>query len=236
MKDERKKYVIIPAGGAGSRMGAEIPKQMLPLAGVPILRRTVELFLNLPFKVDVVISINPVLKEAWKQYCRDEHFTFKHTLVNGGMTRFHSVQKALKYVPEGAIVAVHDAVRPLLRREEIVAFYEAALEYPAVIPVVDVVDSMRHFAPDGGVPAQESVVSKIVPRGEYRLVQTPQIFHSEVLKKAYEQPYLPEFTDDASVVERMGVPLYFAQGSRLNIKLTTPEDMLLAQAILKDIL
>ncbi len=233
MPDERKKYVIIPAGGVGSRMGAEIPKQMLPLAGIPILHRTVELFLNLPFKVEVIISINPTLKEAWKQYCRQAHLVFRHTLVNGGMTRFHSIKNALKHVPDGAIVAVHDAVRPLLRKDEITAFFEAAQDRQAVIPAIDVVDSMRHFqaGPDDG----SAPVSKIVPRGEYRLIQTPQIFHSEILKKAYEQPYLPDFTDDASVVERLGIPLYFAQGSRLNIKLTTPEDMLLAEAILKDI-
>ncbi len=234
MADERKKYVIIPAGGVGARMGAQIPKQMLPLAGIPILRRTVELFLDLPFEVGIIISINPTLKEAWKQYCKDSGFILKHTLVNGGMTRFHSIKNALKFVSDGAVVAVHDAVRPLLRSEEIIAFYEAAEKHPAVIPAIDVVDSMRHFnaVPNGA----DAAVSKIVPRGEYRLIQTPQIFHSEVLKEAYRQPYLPDFTDDASVVERLGIPLYFAQGSRLNIKLTTPEDMLMAEAILKDIL
>ncbi len=226
MADKRKKYVVIPAGGIGSRMGAEIPKQMLELEGKPILRRCVELFMDLPFEVHIVISINPALKDLWKEYCRENGFTFKHTLVSGGLTRFHSVQKALKFVPEEAVAAVHDAVRPLLRRDDLISFFEVAEEHPAVIPVLDVVDSMRHFG------TADSRTSEIVQRNEYRLVQTPQIFHSEVLKEAYNQPYMPEFTDDASVVERLGVPLHFVQGSRLNIKLTTPEDMLLAKAIL----
>ncbi len=226
MAENRKKYVIIPAGGSGSRMGAEIPKQMLDLEGRPILRRCVELFMDLPFEVDIIISINPVLKDMWKQYCRENNFTFRHTLTEGGMTRFHSVRKALKYVPDGAVVAVHDAVRPLLRREEVISFFEAAEEHPAVIPVLDVVDSMRHFDTEDGSR------STIVPRSEYRLVQTPQIFHSEILHEAYRQPYLPEFTDDASVVEKTGTPLHFVKGSRFNIKLTTPEDMLFAKMVL----
>lgn len=207
-------------------MGAEIPKQMLDLEGEPILRRCVELFMDLPFDVEIVISINPVLKEMWKQYCRESRFTFRHILTDGGMTRFHSVQKALKYVPDGALVAVHDAVRPLLRKEEVVSYFEAAEEHPAVIPVLDVVDSMRRF------DAEDGSRSTIVPRSEYRLVQTPQIFHSEILKQAYRQPYLPEYTDDASVVEKNGTPLYFVRGSRFNIKLTTPEDMEMAKAFL----
>lgn len=220
----RERYVIIPAGGTGSRMGSELPKQMLDLCGRPVLRRTVELFLSLPFEVRVIISINESIKDMWLEYCRQNDFVFPHVLVTGGLTRFHSVRKAMKYLPDGASVAVHDGVRPLLRLEDIAALYDEAEEHPAVVPVIPVADSMRIFS-DGSL-------SRTVDRSLYRLVQTPQVFYSEVLKQAYGQPYSQEFTDDASVVEKSGVPLHFCAGSRFNIKLTTPEDMVLAGALI----
>lgn len=220
----RPRYVIIPAGGSGSRMGSEIPKQMLDLRGKPVLRRTVELFMDLPFKVGIVISINPSIKDMWMEYCRYNNFVFKSILTPGGLTRFHSVKRALSYLPDGGIVAVHDGVRPLMRKEDVAAIFEEAEEHPAVVPLMPVQDSMRRLVSDG--------VTEIVDREEYRLVQTPQVFHTEVLRKAYSQAFTPEFTDDASVVERTGVPLHFCAGSRLNIKLTTPEDMVLAGALI----
>ena len=212
----RGRYVIIPAGGTGSRMGSELPKQMLDLCGKPVLRRTVELFLEQPFEVRVIVSINDSIKELWLEYCRKNDFV-------GGITRFHSVRKAMKYLPDGALAAVHDGVRPLLRKEDVAALFEEAEQYPAVVPVIPVADSMRKAGEDGS--------SVIVDRSAFRLVQTPQIFHTEVLKKAYAAAYSPEFTDDASVVEKSGVPLHFCTGSRLNLKLTTPEDMDLARAV-----
>lgn len=221
---EKTKYVIIPAGGTGSRMGGDIPKQMQELDGIPVLARTVSLFLGLPFKVNVIISINRTIRDIWTDYCRKHDFLLKYVLVTGGMTRFHSVQKALKFLPDGAIVAVHDAVRPLMPPDKIVELFRTAEEYPAVIPVLPVSDSMRFMERSG---------SRVVDRDSFRLVQTPQIFHSEVLKKAYGAAFDPMFTDDASVVEKNGIPLHFCEGSRLNLKLTTPEDMLIASAILK---
>lgn len=222
--DTREKYVIIPAGGTGSRMGGGIPKQMQELDGIPVLARTVKLFLDLPFKVNVIISINRSVRTLWTEYCRRTQILSRYILVEGGMTRFHSVKKALKFLPDGALVAVHDAVRPLAPKDMLVSLFEMAGEHPAVVPVLDVVDSMREVASDGS--------SLVVDRNRFRLVQTPQIFHSEVLKQAYSGAYDPLFTDDASVVEGSGVPLHFCPGSRLNIKLTTPEDIALAHAIL----
>ena len=219
----RERYVIIPAGGTGSRMGSELPKQMLDLCGKPVLRRTVELFLDQPFEVRVIVSINDSIKELWLEYCRKNDFVFPSILITGGITRFHSVRKAMKYLPDGALAAVHDGVRPLLRKEDVAALFEEAEQYPAVVPVIPVADSMRKAGEDGS--------SVIVDRSAFRLVQTPQIFHTEVLKKAYTAAYTPEFTDDASVVEKSGVPLHFSTGSRLNLKLTTPEDMDLARAV-----
>lgn len=221
---EKPKYVIIPAGGNGSRMGGDIPKQMQELDGIPVLARTVSLFLGLPFKVNVIISINRTIRDIWIDYCRKSDFLLKYVLVTGGMTRFHSVQKTMKFIPDGALVAVHDAVRPLMPPDKIVDLFMAAEEYPAVVPVVRVSDSMRLLEETG---------SRVVDRDCYRLVQTPQVFHSEVLKKAYGAAFDPVFTDDASVVEKSGVPLHFCEGSRFNLKLTTPEDMLMASAILK---
>lgn len=224
----RERYVIIPAGGTGSRMGGDIPKQMLELCGVPVLRRTLDLFLDLPFKVHVIISINMTVKSMWVDYCRKEGLMLRYVLVSGGMTRFHSVRKTMKYLPDGALVAVHDAVRPLLRKEDIIRLYEEGEQYPAVVPVLPVTDTMRVLAPDGD--------SSMVDRSQYRLVQTPQVFHSEILKRAYDTAYSPDFTDDASVVEKSGVPLHLTAGSRFNLKLTTPEDMTLAEAVLRTIL
>ena len=224
----RERYVIIPAGGIGSRMGGDIPKQMLELCGVPVLRRTLDLFLDLPFEVHVIISINMTVKSMWVDYCRKEGLMLRYVLVSGGMTRFHSVRKTMKYLPDGALVAVHDAVRPLLRKEDIIRLYEEGEEFPAVVPVLPVTDTMRAVAPDGS--------SSMVDRNRYRLVQTPQVFHSEVLKRAYDTAFSPDFTDDASVVEKSGVPLHLTAGSRFNLKLTTPEDMTLAEAVLRTIL
>ena len=205
-------------------MGSEVPKQMLDLMGKPVLRRTVELFRNLPFEVGVIISINPSIKDMWMEYCRNNNFVFKCILTTGGLTRFHFVRKAVGYLPDGALVAVHDGVRPLLRVEDVAAMFEEGEKYPAVVPVMPVADSMRKVGEDG--------TSDIVDRSAYRLVQTPQIFHTEVLKKAYSAAYSPEFTDDASVVEKSGVPLHFCRGSRFNIKLTAPDDMVLAAALI----
>lgn len=214
-------------------MGSELPKQLLDLCGKPILRRTVELFLNQPFKVQIIISINSSIRDKWLYYCRENNFIFPCILISGGITRFHSVRKAMKYLPDGALVAVHDAVRPLLKCGDITGIYDLAEEKRAVVPVVPVTDSMRIFPAGPDADGSSMNVSETVDRSLYRLVQTPQVFHAEVLKRAYQAAYSPEFTDDASVVEKSGVPLHFCTGSRFNIKLTTPEDMVLAKAVLE---
>lgn len=223
--EKKEKYLILAAGGKGSRMGGKIPKQMLEIDGVPVMKRSLDLFLDLPFEVRVVIVINPAIRNMWKEYCKKIGLVFPYYLVNGGVTRFHSVKKALKYIPDGALVAVHDAVRPLLKADDVITLFEYAEEHEAVVPVVSVTDSMRLFSDDGAV--------SVIDRTNYRLVQTPQIFHSEILKAAYGRAFSPEFTDDASVVEKSGVPLFFCEGNRCNIKITTPEDLAMASALLK---
>lgn len=218
-----KRYAVIVAGGSGTRMGGSIAKQFMMLADKPILLRTVETFLSLSPSVELIIVVPAALRDHWKELCRERKLTFRHTLVTGGITRFHSVKNALKYVEPGALVAVHDGVRPFATKEFIESMYEVAEEKGAVIPVVKVSDSLRELDQNGSHP---------VNRDNYIAVQTPQVFRSDLLLKAYNKAYSPVFTDDASVVESIGEKVHFADGLATNIKITKPEDMVLAQALL----
>jgi 2-C-methyl-D-erythritol 4-phosphate cytidylyltransferase len=220
---EKKVYAVILAGGHGQRMGASVPKQFLPLDGKPILRHTVEKFLSLGREVEIITVIPSDGREYWKRYCEESGFLQRYIMPTGGITRFHSVQNALKYVPDGAVVAVHDGVRPFVEPDFLNTLIDEAEQNDAVIPVIPPVESVRTLETDGS--------SFAVDRSRYVLVQTPQVFKSEILKKAYAQPYSPAFTDDASVVEAAGFKVKLVPGSRNNIKLTTPEDLSLAEAI-----
>lgn len=219
------KYVIITAGGRGVRMQSELPKQFLEINGKPILRYTIELFLSLPFEIGIILVLGSDMLDYWKDYCVKNDFNIRHTLVSGGITRFHSVKRGLRFVPEGTLVAIHDGVRPLISRDFLESMFDKASNHQAVIPTLKISDSMREVMADG--------TSRVVDREKYRIVQTPQIFHSEILHKSYKQPYIPNFTDDASVVEKAGYEIFEHEGSRLNIKITTPEDLELAKAIIE---
>lgn len=220
---EKMVYAVILAGGHGQRMGASVPKQFLELDGKPVLRHTVEKFLALERKVEIITVLPSDGKEYWKRYCEESGFLQRYIMPTGGITRFHSVQNALKYVPDGVVVAVHDGVRPFVDTAFIETLVREAEENGAVIPVTSPVESLRTLEADGS--------SFAVDRSKYVMVQTPQVFKSEILKKAYSQPYSPTFTDDASVVEAAGYRVKILPGSRFNIKLTTPEDFVLAEAI-----
>lgn len=220
---QRKCYAVIVAGGSGSRMGGEIAKQFLMLGDKPILLHTIEAFLSLSFPVEIILVVPASLRDYWKNFYKEQRLSFKHTLVSGGITRFHSVKNAMKYVPEGALVAVHDGVRPFVSKDFLESLFAEADEKRAVIPAVKVVDSLRYSDENGSRP---------VERDKYVSIQTPQIFHSELLLDAYNQAYNPAFTDDASVVESRGTKIYLTEGRMLNIKITRPEDLTLAQAIL----
>lgn len=220
----KKRYAIIVAGGSGSRMGGKIAKQFLELGGKPIIVHTIEKFLAMDSPPEIILVLPESSKQQWKDYCFENRFMFRHILVSGGITRFHSVKNALKYVQKGGIVAVHDGVRPFVDIEFLKNMYDIANKEGAVIPVVSPSDSMR-IKGDGGA-------TTITNRDNYVMVQTPQVFHSDILIKAYEQAYSPIFTDDASVVEGAGVKITLAQGKETNIKLTKPDDMLLAKALL----
>lgn len=219
----RKLYAIIVAGGRGSRMGSELPKQFLPIGGKPVLMHTLEAFYNYDAQVQLILALPADQQAYWAQLCTEHHFTIPHQVVNGGETRFHSVLQALALVEGEGLVAVHDGVRPFVHPDTIDRCFASAFEHGAAIPVVDVVDSIREVSDE---------TSKAVPRANYRLVQTPQVFDIALLKDAYCQPYQPSFTDDASVVEAFGHNIALTVGNRENIKITTPFDLIIAEALL----
>lgn len=218
----RKIYGVFVAGGSGTRMGGSVPKQFLPLEGVPILQRTIERFLEAVPDMKVVTVLPASHMEEWRNMCLSGSLDCGQILVSGGITRFHSVRNALAKVPDGAIVMIHDGVRPLLSVEMIRRMLAQAETCPALVPVVPMVDTLRYK--DGTEPAPDR--TKIVA------VQTPQIFWSEEIKKAYANAYQESFTDDASVAAAAGMTVCQTEGERFNIKITTPEDMVLAKAII----
>ena len=228
---DRKKFLVIPAGGSGVRMGAMVPKQFLELDGKPILRLTIEAFVEAVPGVHVVTVLPHSHMEWWRLYCAREGFNCPQKLVEGGFTRFHSVKNALAHIPDGAIVAVHDAVRPLITAGKIKELFAAAETAPAVIPVIPCTDTLKVLEECGDGALQ--VADKTVDRSIIWGAQTPQLFHSEVLRKAYDAGYDTMFTDDASVASKAGVPVLCIQGEKTNIKITTPEDLELAAAILR---
>ena len=224
-------YIIIVAGGKGLRMGADIPKQFLPVGGKPVLMRTLERFREYAADLQIILVLPKDQQDYWRELCQQYNFDVEYTLANGGETRFHSVQNGLALVPDDAegVVGVHDGVRPFPSVEVIRNCYETARTAKAVIPVIPIVETVRHLVSESNV--QRSIT---VPRGDYRLVQTPQTFDIQLLKAANRQPYNDGFTDDASVVEAYGFDITLVEGNRENIKITTPFDMTIAEALLNN--
>ena len=227
---ERKKFVIIMAAGSGTRMGAQMPKQFLELDGKAILQKTIEVFQEACPGISVITVLPQDHISYWRQYCLDRNFICPQILVPGGITRFHSVRNALDRVPDGAVVAVHDGVRPLLSPELVRDVFKAAETQQAVIPVIPCVDTIKVLESKEG--RLEAVPGAKADRSVLYGAQTPQIFHSEVIKEAYSMAYDTAFTDDASVLEKYGKSLSFVIGERLNIKITTQDDLLLARAVM----
>lgn len=215
-------YVIIVAGGKGLRMGSDIPKQFLPVGGLPLLMRTLKRFRDYAADLQIILVLPESQQDYWRQLCRDYSFDVDYLLANGGETRFHSVQNGLALIPDHAqgVVGVHDGVRPFPSVEVIRRCYETARTAGAAIPVIPVVETLRH------------VSEGTKPRADYRLVQTPQVFDIRLLKAANRQPYSPDFTDDASVVESYGHAIALVEGNRENIKLTTPYDLRVAEILI----
>lgn len=219
-------FAIIVAGGKGLRMGSEIPKQFLPIGGKPVLMHTIEVFRQALPEVRVVLVLPAEQHDYWHRLCQQYDFRSPQLIAAGGETRFHSVRNGLALLPDeaGAVVGIHDGVRPFVSADTIRRCYEAAATGHAVVPVVPVVETVRQILPDGK--------SATRPRSDYRLVQTPQTFPLTLLKEAYRQPYSESFTDDASVVEQVGREIVMIEGNRENIKLTTPEDLQYARFLL----
>lgn len=226
-------YVIIVAGGKGLRMGSDIPKQFLPIGGRPVLMRTIERFREYSADLQIIVVLPKMQQDYWLQLCQQYGFSVEYRLTDGGETRFHSVQHGLALIPDDAegVVGVHDGVRPFPSINVIRRCYETAREKKAVIPVISVVETLRVMAP---ISSMESGGSKTVPRNNYRLVQTPQTFNIQLLKAANKAANgTPiEYTDDASVVEAYGHPISLVEGNRENIKITTPYDLKIAEALI----
>ncbi len=220
-------YIIIVAGGKGLRMGGDLPKQFLPLDGRPVLMRTMERFREYSDSLQIILVLPHEQQAYWRQLCEKHHFSIGHTVVDGGATRFNSSQNGVAAVPDDAdgVVGIHDGVRPFVSVETIARCFEAARQYGAALPVLPVTDTLRRVTDDGGYNVQ---------RNDYRTVQTPQAFQAQLLKRAFGQPYSDAFTDDASVVEAMGGKVTMVDGNRENIKLTTPFDLIVAEAMIKD--
>ena len=206
-------------------MGSDIPKQFLPIGGKPVLMRTIERFREYSADLQIILVLPEAQQDYWRELCKQYHFEVDYLLANGGETRFHSVQNGLALIPDDAegVVGVHDGVRPFPSIEVIRNCYETTREKKAVIPVIPIVETVRHLEGEGSVT---------VPRGDYRLVQTPQTFDIQLLKAANRQPYNDGFTDDASVVESYGHQISLVEGNRENIKITTPYDIVVAEAII----
>ena len=223
-----ERYAILVAGGQGLRMGGDVPKQFLPLNGKPVLMHTIERFLEVFPDIHIIIVLPQGQHDYWHALCSKHGFADTFQLAMGGPSRFHSVLNGLSAIPaevSQAVVAVHDGVRPFVSKETLRRCYDEAEQSGTAVPVLPVVETIRELLPEGG--------SRTVPRDNYRLVQTPQVFQLNILRQAYEQPFSAHFTDDASVVESLGIPISLVEGNRENIKLTTPADLLLAHGILE---
>ncbi|MBQ0077057.1 MAG: 2-C-methyl-D-erythritol 4-phosphate cytidylyltransferase [Bacteroidales bacterium] len=222
--NERKVYAIFVAGGHGTRMGGDVPKQFLDLCGQPVLQRTILRFTQAIPGLKVIVVLPREFIPEWKEMCLENNMDVPQTIVAGGLTRFHSVQNALEKVPDGAVVMIHDGVRPLVSADLLSSMLECSRTNPGVIPAVSVTDTLR--TRDG---------SAAPDRSNLLAVQTPQVFHSEAIKQAYRCGYDTSFTDDASVAQKNNIPLTVVEGERYNIKITLPEDLELARLLVSTI-
>ena len=216
-----KHSVVIVAGGKGLRMGGDLPKQYITVAGLPILMRTIQAFHQFDTDMQIILVLPADHQSYWQDLCNQYSFTVKHTMATGGETRFHSVSNGLS-LTTGNLIAIHDGVRPFVSQEVIKRCFEEAEIHGSVVPVIEVVETIRQLDGSG---------SKTVNRDDYRLVQTPQVFQERIIKNAYQQSFNPFFTDDASVVEAMGSEIHLVEGNRENIKITTPYDLKISTAL-----
>jgi 2-C-methyl-D-erythritol 4-phosphate cytidylyltransferase len=222
---EKSKIALIMAGGKGERMNADIPKQFLEIQGKPILMHTLEVFFHYNNTIQLILVLPALQVDYWKELCKKHSFLISHQIVAGGETRFHSVRNGLKAVQTPSLVAVHDGVRPLVSYDTIDRCFNLAEKSGTAIPVISPVDSIRQLNENDSIS---------VDRNAYKLVQTPQVFDGELLRKAYSQEFSPLFTDDASVVEAYGGKINLVDGNRENIKITTEFDLKIAKILINN--
>jgi 2-C-methyl-D-erythritol 4-phosphate cytidylyltransferase len=218
------KYSVIVAGGTGNRMNAAMPKQFLPIDGIPVLSYTLETFLSAFDDLQIVLVLPEKYMSDGNAVVAASSSPKRIQIATGGDTRFHSVKNGLKLVTENAIVFVHDAVRCLVTVNLIRRCYESALENGNAIPAIPLTDTVRMETEDGSV---------VIDRSKIHIIQTPQTFFSNLLIKAFEQEYDNSFTDEATVAEKFGIKIHLVPGENENIKLTRPIDMLIAEHLLK---
>jgi 2-C-methyl-D-erythritol 4-phosphate cytidylyltransferase len=216
-------YVVIVAGGSGKRMGAEIPKQFLELAGKPVLMHTIERFKSFNNAIEIITVLPENQLRYWIDLQQKHSFSVPHTLVKGGSHRFFSVRNGLKFVNIPGLVAIHDGVRPFVSIDTIKRCFDTAQKLGNAIPSISPTESLRILTEHGSLP---------VNRLNVKQIQTPQVFNASLIKKAYLQDYCPEFTDDATVLEKTGEKINLIEGNRENIKITNPEDLLISTALL----
>ena len=220
-----KKFIIITAGGSGKRMNAGIPKQFILLNNLPVLMHTINAFFNYSNKVNIVLVLPETTFKTWDELCKKYNFQISHQLVKGGKTRFQSVKNGLSVIDKECLVAIHDGVRPFVKNEVIRNCFETAERLGNAVPAIAINESIREIRNSQNLPAD---------RKKFRIIQTPQIFHSSLIKKAYQQDYREDFTDDASVVESTGIKINLVEGNHENIKITRPVDIKIAEAFLND--
>lgn len=218
-----KKYAIIVAGGAGTRMGTEIPKQFLEIKGKPVLMHSMNRFFSFDQTMSLIVVLPEHQIEYWQKLCLKHQFNVPHQIVRGGAERFYSVKNGLSLVEANGLVAIHDAVRPLVSNKTIEDAFDAAAQYGSGIPAIALNDSIRQC---------EGNNNFAVNRAHYKIIQTPQCFASSELLTAFKQEYQKEFTDDATVLESHGFKVTLTNGNIENIKITTPRDLILAEALL----
>jgi 2-C-methyl-D-erythritol 4-phosphate cytidylyltransferase len=217
------RYALIVAAGTGSRMRTDVPKQFLELARKPVLMHTIERFSRFDKSIGIIIVLPEANLGYWEKLQAEFSFSVPHSVVAGGSSRFYSVKNGLQLVEDNSLVAIHDGVRPLVSTDTIKRCFEGAEKFGNAVPVVSPADSLRMITEQGNIP---------VNRLYLRIIQTPQVFDARLIKKAYLQDYNPDFTDDATLLEKTGESIHLVEGNRENIKITNPEDMMIAEALL----
>ncbi|MEO1054861.1 MAG: 2-C-methyl-D-erythritol 4-phosphate cytidylyltransferase [Bacteroidota bacterium] len=220
----RKEYAIIVAGGKGTRMESDIPKQFITLGGKPILMHTINAFVNYSDKISIILVLPSDDIATWNQLCAKYNFDVPITIQTGGDSRFQSVKRGLEIIDGDGLVAIHDGVRPLVSTEIIGASFNLAAIHKSAVAAVRLKESIRITDKD---------TTKAMDRAKFRLIQTPQTFEVDLIKDAYNTKEEDFLTDDASVAERSGHKISLFEGSYENIKITTPEDLKVAEALMR---